>query len=341
MVLMATTPLGPAWARELPRPWVCLAPMDGVADWAFRELCYRMGVDLAVSEFVPAAGIVASPKKLLPRIGARHGNRPFLAQLYGTAPSEFAAAARIITGSLPCSGIDVNMGCPTDKVVAHSHGSALMREPHLGADIVAALVAATRLPISVKLRAGWDTVNAPEVASLIEAAGATMVTIHGRTRAQRFTGVADLDAIKATVDAVAIPVIGNGDVVDEASARRMLDKTGVAGVMVGRGAEGDPWIFPELVQALQHRTIPGVERWTKGEVVREHARLIYEQSGTSRFALLPFRKHLIWYARGVVGKAALREQAQRIESPDDVEAWVRSLEEALRQQQEHVDVHAA
>ncbi len=304
--------------------------MDGVADWAFRELCYAMGAELAVSEFAPAAGIVANPKKLLPTIGARHGSKPFLIQLYGTTPDEFARAARLVSDHLPCSGIDVNMGCPTDKVVAHSHGSALMRQPQLGGDIVAAMVAATRVPISVKLRAGWDRVNAPDVARIVEKAGASSLTIHGRTREQRFMGSVDLDAVAATVAAVRIPVIGNGDVADLASAQRMVRVANPAGIMVGRGAEGNPWIFAELRQGLRGEQIRGEASWGRARVVREHARLLYEQSGTSRVALLPFRKHLIWYARGVPGKAALREAAQRIESPEDVEAWVRTLEEATK-----------
>jgi nifR3 family TIM-barrel protein len=308
--------------------------MDGVADSAFRELCYRMGAELTISEFAPAAGIIANPKRLLPLIGARHGDRPFLIQLYGTAPAEFAAAARIVADALPCSGIDVNMGCPADKVVAHNHGSALMKDPNLGADIVAAMVATQPLPVSVKLRAGWETVNAPEVAAIVEVAGASLVTIHGRTRMQRFTGTADLDAIAATVQAVRIPVIGNGDVVDAVSARRMVEKTHVAGVMVGRGAEGNPWIFGELLLALRGEQPPFEARWDRPRVVREHAQCVYELHGTSRFALLPMRKHLVWYARGVSGKATLREQAQQIETPDDIERWVRALEDALHEQRQ-------
>lgn len=302
--------------------------MDGVADWAFRELCYAMGAELTVSEFAPAAGIIANPKRLLPSIGALHGTKPFLIQLHGTAPEEFARAARLVADHLPCSGIDVNMGCPADKVVAHSHGSALMRQPELGGEIVAAMVAATRLPISVKLRAGWDRVNAPEVARIVEAAGVSSLTIHGRTREQRFTGTVNLEAIAATVAAVRIPVIGNGDVTDLASARRMLRAAHPAGVMVGRGAEGNPWIFAELRRGLRGDAVPEAASWDRARVVREHARLLYEQGGTSRVALLPFRKHLIWYARGVPGKAALREMAQQVESPEDVEAWVQALEEA-------------
>lgn len=328
MIDEATRAGVPPWATGLQRPWICLAPMDGVADWAFRELCYAMGAELTVSEFAPAGGILANPKRLLPSIGARHGGKPFLVQLYGTAPQEFARAARMVADHLPCSGIDVNMGCPADKVVAHSHGSALMRQPELGGEIVAAMVAATRLPISVKLRAGWDSVNAPEVARIVEAAGASSLTIHGRTREQRFTGTVNLAAIAATVEAVRIPVIGNGDVVDLHAARTMLRVARPAGVMVGRGAEGNPWIFAELRERLRGDAQLPAASWSRADVVREHARLLYEQGGISREALLPFRKHLIWYARGVAGKAALREMAQRVESPDDVEAWVRALDEA-------------
>lgn len=322
-------PALPAWASGLRSPLICLAPMDGVTDWTFRELCYRLGAEVTVSEFAPAAGITAAAHKVLRSIGARHGDRPFLIQLYGKHPADFAKAARMIYDNLPCMGIDVNMGCPADQVVSHSHGSALMREPDLGAEIVAAIAAATPLPVSVKMRAGWDAINAPAVAQRMEQAGATLLTIHGRTRMQRFTGLASLEAIALTRQAVSIPVIGNGDIRDVAAAQRMLAETGVAGVMVGRGAEGNPWLFAELRRVLKGERIPDLGRWTLPVVVREQVRLAVEDRGDERHTFLPLRKHLVWYVRGIPGKDALRVKAQQVSCLEDVEAWLVDVEEAL------------
>ncbi len=320
----------PSWAAALSQPLIFVAPMDGVTDWAFREICYRLGAEAAVSEFAPAAGLSVAAHKLLRTIGARHGDKPFLVQLYGKYAADFARAARLIYNALPCAGIDVNMGCPADQVVSHSHGSALMREPELGGEIVSALCAATPLPVSVKMRAGWDSVNAPEVAQVLEAAGASMLTIHGRTRMQRFTGLASLEAIAATCRAVSVPVVGNGDIRDLESARHMLQETGVAGIMVGRGAEGNPWIFSELRRQLKGEPVPGLERWTLSNVVREHVRLAVEDRGDERHTFLPIRKHLIWYARGIPGKDALRVKAQQVSSAADVEAWLADVEAAMQ-----------
>jgi tRNA-dihydrouridine synthase B len=327
---IASPPL-PPWAVHLRSPLIFLAPMDGVTDWAFRELCFRLGAEVTVSEFAPAAGLMAAPKKLMRSIGARHGDRPFLIQLYGKHPQDFAGAAHMIYDHLPCVGIDVNMGCPADQVVSHSHGSALMREPNLGAEIVAALCAATPLPVSVKMRAGWDSehLNAPDVALAMQAAGACMLTVHGRTREQRFTGLASLDAIAATRRAVSIPVIGNGDIRDVAGAQRMLAETGVAGVMVGRGAEGNPWLFADLRQALKDEQLPDRHRWSLSAVVWEQVRLAVEDRGGERQTFLPLRKHLVWYARGIPGKDSLRKRAQQVSSISDVDDWLQDVEAAL------------
>ncbi|MCL4541760.1 MAG: tRNA-dihydrouridine synthase family protein [Chloroflexi bacterium] len=319
----------PAWGAGVRPPLIALAPMDGVTDWPYREICYALGAELTISEFAPAAGIRASAPKVLQAIGARHGNRPFLIQLYGKDPADFVRAARVIYDALPCSGIDVNMGCPADKVVAHSHGSALMREPERGAEIVAALRAATPLPVSVKMRAGWDRISAPEVAQLLEAAGASLLTIHGRTRQQRFTGSTSLEAIALTRQAVHIPVIGNGDVRNVASAQHMLAVTKVDGLMVGRGAEGNPWVFLALRRALKGDFVPQAARWTLTAVLREHVRLAVAASGDERQAFLPLRKHFIWYVRGIPGKDVLRIQAQQIASLAAFEEWLLAVERAL------------
>lgn len=317
----------PDWL-DLPRPWICLAPMAGVADWAFREICYELGAEVAVSHLAPAFGIAANPRRLLPTVGARHGSRPFLVQLYGKRPEDFRRAARLLTDALPVAGIDINMGCPAAPVVSSGHGSALLRHPELAAEIVAATRAGTHLPVSVKLRAGWDTVCAPEIARLLESAGASALTVHGRTREQQYRGPVDLEAIAATKRAVSIPVVGNGDVGSVGDARRMLAVAGVDGVMVGRGAIGNPWLFAELQAGLKgdHRFLRSPT--PPAGTLRRLVRLAFADLGPR--AALTLRKHLVAYSRGSPASAQLRRQLAYLTSPEQVEAWIDALEESLR-----------
>lgn len=303
----------------IPRPWVLLAPMDGVADFAFRQVCYELGAEATIAEFVAAQVVVHRPRETLQAIGAWHGEKPFMVQLFGKRPDELAAAARIIYDHLPTTSIDLNMGCPASKVVASEHGSALMRQPELGAEIVAAVCAATPLPVSVKMRIGFDTVNAPEVAQILEQAGAAMLTVHGRTGKQKFGGELDLRAIAATNAAVTIPVVGNGDIASAADAARMLATTGVDGVMVGRAAVGNPWLFADLLAELK-----GDRRWREqapslGAVALRQARLLVEHKGER--ALIQLRKHLIAYSRRGADQAVLRALACQVETLADVQAW--------------------
>jgi nifR3 family TIM-barrel protein len=300
--------------------------MAGVADWAFRQVCYSLGAEVAVSHFVPAFGIAGNPGRLLPTVGAKHGDRPFLVQLFGRDPADFRRAARLLTDSLPVAGIDINMGCPANQVVGSTHGSALMREPELAAEIVAATRAGTHLPVSVKLRSGWDSPSAPELARLLESAGASMLAIHGRTREQRYTGTVDLEVIAATRRAVTIPVVGNGDVVSVETARRMLEATGVAGVMVGRGAVGSPWLFAELRAELKGDRQFQESASRHGQAMREYVRLAFEDHGPRAAFLV--RKHLVAFSRGSPASARLRRGLARLATQEDVVAWIAELEAA-------------
>lgn len=310
---------------ELSRPWIFLAPMAGVADWPFREVCYRYGAEIAVSHLVAAYGLVANPRRLLPTVGANHDARPYIAQLFGREPEDFRRAARILTDALPLVGIDINMGCPANTVVSSLHGSALLREPERAAEIVAATCAGTHLPVSVKLRTGWDSVVSPDVARLLEAAGAKALVVHGRTREQKYSGPVDLDAVEATRRAVSIPVVGNGNVVSVATAREMLERTGVDGVMVGRGAVGNPWLFADLQVELK-----GEDRFSrigtsKAELIRHHARLAFADQGDR--AALTIRKHLMGYTRGHPFSTRLRRMVEHLRSARDVEEWIREFED--------------
>lgn len=305
---------------RLPKPWLFLAPMAGFADWAFRELCYGLGAEATVSHLMPAEGFAHKPKRLLAALGACHGERAFFVQLYGKCPEQFRAAARNLSEALPIAGIDINMGCPAARVVGSTHGSALLREPERAAAIVAAACAGTRLPISVKIRGGWDCSIAPEFARLLEKAGAAFITIHGRTREQQYGGAVDLAMIAAAKLAVGIPVVGNGDVVSAASARQMLAATGVDGLMIGRGAIGNPGLFAELQAALKgdERYLPGRE--VTVDLIRRHAQLAHEEGGERAF--LDLRKHLIAYSRGSPAAARLRKAVEDVWSWEGLEAWL-------------------
>jgi tRNA-dihydrouridine synthase B len=304
----------------LPRPWLFLAPMAGVADWAFREICYEAGAEITVSHLVPVRGLLACPKRVLPEVGARHGDRPFIAQLLGCDPADFRRAAALLCDALPIVGIDINMGCPVSPVVNGGKGSALLRDPERAAEIVAEACAGSALPVSVKLRSGWDCPVVPELAPLLEAAGARALFVHGRTREQQFRGVADLAVIAATKRAVSIPVVGNGDVVSLVSARRMLAQTDVDGLMVGRGAVGNPWLFTELKVALKGCRLEALQH---GPTIRQHARLAFEDQGSR--AALTMRKHLIAYSRGSPSSASLRRALEFLSSRADIERWINGL----------------
>ncbi len=309
---------------DLPRPWLVLAPMAGVCDWPFREVCYRYGADVTFSHLLPAQGLVASPKRLLPTVGARHGDRPFVAQLFGSTPVDFRKAARLLTDTFPLAGIDVNMGCPAELVVKHHHGAWLLREPDLAAEIVAATVAGTHLPVSAKVRLGWDSLTVDDLAPRLVEAGARALIVHGRTREQQYGGQVSVEGIAAVRDRVSVPVIANGDVRSVADARRMLDLTGADGLMIGRGAVGNPWLFARLQAELKgDRSYLGVDL-SAVDLMRWHARLAFEDQ--LDLAHLTIRKHLIGYSRGHPGSAALRRATADLWSPADVEAWIERYE---------------
>ena len=305
---------------QLPTPWLFLAPMAGYADWAFRELCYGLGAEVTVSHLMPAEGFAHRPKRLLAALGVCHGERAFYVQLYGKHPEQFRAAARHLSEALPIAGIDINMGCPAARVVGSTHGSALLREPERAAAIVAAARAGTRLPVSVKIRGGWDSSIAPDFARLLEEAGAAFITVHGRTREQQYRGAVDLAMIADTKRAVRIPVIGNGDLVSVETARAMLAATGVDGLMVGRGAVGNPGLFAELQAALKGNDSYLGRHEVSAELIRHHARLVYEDGGERGF--LDLRKHLIAYSRGSPAAARLRKAVENVWSWEGLEAWL-------------------
>ena len=287
-----------------------LAPMAGFSDYATRRLCRLYGADYCVSEMVSAKAVCYGDRKTpaLARITAEEA--PCAVQIFGSDPDFMGeAAARLsdgVLGGVRPAAIDINMGCPVHKVTANGEGSALMRDPALVERIVAAVKKKTTLPVTVKIRAGWDEnhINAPEVARAAEAGGADLLCVHGRTKTAMYSGKADPCVVKAVKIAVSIPVIGNGDIVDIASARRMLD-SGCDGLMIGRGAIGNPFLFREIVAMLADRMAPSPTPRERYEAAVQELTWRVEEKGENT-AVLESRKQISAYLRGFPTAAAAR-----------------------------------
>ena len=310
-------------------PGVYLAPMAGITDQVFRRLCFEKGCDGATTEMVSAQGYLTAPKD-------RNAYRFLLAsfpeegrlavQLFGSEPQFLAEAAKRLTDLGAFSSIDINMGCPAQKVVGGQAGSALMKAPALAGRIVEAVKAATELPVTVKMRLGWQENTAVSFARVLESAGADGLTVHGRTRMQQYSGKADWPAIGEVKAAVRIPVIANGDVTNGEEALRCLAETGCDGLAVGRGALGNPWLFAEISAALAgiSYTAPGYEEVI--ETAMRHGREMAQWKG-ERSAVLEMRKHFSWYIAGRRGAAAVRTQIHQAPTLEAVETLLRSLTE--------------
>ena len=300
-----------------------LAPMAGVADRAYRLMCKKYGAAYVVSEMVSAKGICYSDRKTAELCTVTDEERPMAVQLFGSEPDFMAEAVKIVLEYSP-DIIDINMGCPVPKVVGTGAGSALMKDVKLAADITeAAVKAAGETPVTVKIRSGWnaESINAPEMAKALEAAGASAVAVHGRTRDMFYSGESDSSVIKAVKEAVSIPVIGNGDITCGADAVRMYRETGCDLVMVGRASYGNPWIFEEIIHALAGTafTPPDVEARLR-EMLR-HMRMILDNSEKSeQLAMREARKHALWYLRGYPGAAAFRARSAGLCTYADAEA---------------------
>lgn len=299
---------------------VFLAPMAGVTDYAFRTVCAQLGAAATVTEMVSSRALVYGDKKSAALLRKNPGSICG-AQIFGNDPAMMAQAAGIALELSGCDFIDINMGCPMPKVANNGDGCGLMRTPETACRIVEAVRAAVKVPVTVKCRLGWDrgNINVVELARGLEAAGANMLTVHGRTRSQLYSGVADWDTIAKVRRAVSIPVIANGDITGAVAAKRCLNRTGADGLMIGRASFGDPWVFAEVTAALHGEEIPPRpplrERIT---TAMEQFRLAEEDHG-EHIACLEARKHFAWYLKGVPYSGYFKNQISSISTMVDIE----------------------
>ena len=311
---------------ELTNPYI-LAPMAGVTDLPFRLLCREQGAGLLCMEMVSAKAIQYNNKNTKALLEIHPEEPPVSLQLFGSDPEVISEIAKQIE-ELPFSILDINMGCPVPKIVRNGEGSALMKQPKLVHEIVSKTVKAIEKPVTVKIRKGFDDscINAVEIAKIIEDAGASAVAVHGRTREQYYSGKADWDIIRQVKEAVSIPVIGNGDVVSGASAIAMQKETGCDGVMIGRGAQGNPWIFSELLAYDRTGEMPARPTIEEiKEMIYRHARLQVKYKG-EYLGIREMRKHVSWYTSGLPNSAKLRGEINAVESLVELE---KLLEEKL------------
>lgn len=305
---------------------VILAPMAGVTDLPFRLICKEQGAGLLCMEMISAKAVHYNNKNTEALMEIHPDELPVSLQLFGSEPDIMAEAAVRIE-ERPFAILDINMGCPVPKVVNNREGSALMKNPRLAGEIIKAVARSVAKPVTVKIRKGFDdnSINAVEMAKIAEANGAAAVTVHGRTREQYYSGKADWDIIRQVKEAVGIPVIGNGDVTDAASAAKMLEETGCDGIMVGRASRGNPWIFREINSYLDTGEITARPALREvRDTILKHAKLQLEYKGEYT-AIREMRKHVAWYTAGMPHSAKLRRMVNEMETIAELEEGIERI----------------
>lgn len=320
-----------------------LAPLAGVSDRVFRNICREHGAEYTVSEMISAKALCydqqsrkksAEDSATLELATIFKGEMPIAIQLFGRESEFMARAASMIEEcSYKCcisdtapAAIDINMGCPVRKVVSNGEGSALMKEPEVAAEIVKAVKRAVSLPVTVKIRAGWDSVTAPEFAKRLEDAGADLICVHARTREQMYLPGVDISVIEKVKKSVSIPVVGNGDIYCAEDALKMLDRTGCDGVMIARGALGYPWIFSEISSALEGKEFKAPTVSERLDTAVEHFERMLDYKDTRR-AIAEAKKHIAWYIKGINGAAAARASVMSAESAEQIFSMIGEMKD--------------
>ena len=300
---------------------IVLAPMAGISNTSYRKIIKEMGAGLIYAEMVSDKAICFSNEKTFDLLKMSEEERPIAQQIFGSDKESFVKAAQVIEETMHPDIIDINMGCPVPKVAVRAQaGSALLKDPDKVYEIVEAVVNAVNVPVTVKIRSGWDEkhINAVEIAKKCEQAGASAITIHGRTRAQGYSGHADWNIIKQVKESVSIPVIGNGDVTSCYEAKRMIEETGVDGVMIGRGVLGNPWLIKECVEYLETGKEPSeVSFIEKVSMMRKHYQLLTEDKD-EKLALLEIRSHIIWYLKGMPQSKEIKNKICQSKTTEDM-----------------------
>ncbi len=311
---------------------VILAPMAGVTNQAFKQIVRELGAGLIATEMVNDKGLIHGNVRTRKMIELSKQERPVSHQLFGSEVNTMVEAAKILDTESMCDIIDINMGCPAPKITKNDSGSKLLQNPQLAYEIVKAVVENVSKPVTVKMRIGWDqdSINAVEVAKLMERAGASLICVHGRTTKQQYSGVANWDVIRDVKQAVSIPVVGNGDIDSAQKAKEMVELTGVDGVMIGRAALGNPWIIKEVSEYLTTGKLsakPSIEE--KIDTAIKHLDKLIELKGL-RVAILEMRSHASWYLKGIDGGKAYKKELQNANSREDYLKIFMALKERER-----------
>lgn len=297
---------------------IFLAPMAGVTDMPFRKLCKEYGAGLIYTEMASSKAVHYGSEKTKGIYEVFDEERPIGIQIFGSDADVMAETAEALSSIADI--IDINMGCPANKIVKNGEGSALMKNLKLAEEIISKVVKVSKVPVTVKMRKGWDdsSINAVELAKIAENSGARLITVHGRTREQMYSGEADLDIIKKVKESVNIPVIGNGDITSGEKAKRMFEYTGCDGIMIARGAEGNPWIFRQVIEYLENGVVlPEPSQNDKIKMALRHLELVEEYKGEN-VAVREMRKHIAWYLKGIHGAAKLKDMINKEENIENV-----------------------